>query len=112
MRTEDPKPPRGLSREALSWRQRIIAGWVLDDAAVLILDTGLEAFDRMREAQRVIRRHGVILKGRVHPAVLVERDARLAMLRAIKQLGLDLEPLHERAGRPSLGGPRIGRPGI
>lgn len=54
----------------------------------------------MRGAQRAIKRDGLMVKGKLHPATTVERDARLAMLRAIRQLGLDIEPLHDRPGRP------------
>jgi hypothetical protein len=89
-----------LSAEARAWRRRIAAGWELDDAAKLILDVGLEAFDRMRQAQALIRRKGLTVNGHAHPATVVERDSRLAMLKALRQLNLDVEPLREKPGRP------------
>jgi len=45
-------------------------------------------------------REGLTVKGRAHPATVIERDARLAMLRALRSLNLDLEPLRDRPGRP------------
>lgn len=97
-----PPAPRRLSVEARGWWAKFTEGWALDDAALLILTTALEAFDRMRGAQRAIGREGLVLKktGRAHPAIVVERDARLAMLRALRMLNLDLEPLRDRPGRP------------
>ena len=92
--------PRHLSREARTWWTKFTREWDLDESALLILQSGLEAFDRMRSAQRAIRRDGLIAKRRVHPAVAVERDARHAMLRALRQLNLDLEPLRDGPGRP------------
>src|SRR5262245_2448137 len=93
-------PPAHLSAEAAGWWRKITTEWDLDDAGQLILTMALEAFDRMRGAQRVIKREGLTIKGRAHPATVIERDARLAMLRALRQLNLDLEPLRDRPGRP------------
>jgi hypothetical protein len=89
-----------LSAEAQAWEARFVAGWNLDDAGKFILAVALEAFDRMRGAQRTIRREGLVVKGKAHPATVIERDARLAMLRALRQLNLDVEPLRDKAGRP------------
>lgn len=99
------KPPAHLSRKAKDWWNKVVAEWVLDDAGLLILQVGLEAFDRMVEAQIHIKEHGAVAEDRwkqlkVNPAVLVERDSRTAMLAAFKQLHLDLEPLNDRPGRP------------
>ena len=55
---------------------------------------------RMRGAQALIKRHGLMVKSRANPAVMIERDSRLAMLRALRQLNLDLEPLRDGPGRP------------
>lgn len=99
MRRADTSPPH-LSPEARLWWRKFTSEWALDASARLILQAGLEAFDRMRAAQRAVRRDGLISKGRVHPGVGVERDARLAMLRALRQLNLDVEPLRDGPGRP------------
>jgi P27 family predicted phage terminase small subunit len=97
--------PKHLSTEAKGWWERIVGRWELDDAALLILEGALEAFDRMREAQAVLKKEGVVTtdrfgKPRQHPATLVERDAKNALLKGIKALGLELEPLNDRPGRP------------
>ena len=74
-----------------------------DDAGHLLLQTALESFDRMRQAQEIILQDGATIRDRFdqlksHPQITVERDARSAMLQALKALNLDLEPLKERPG--------------
>ncbi|MGO9039875.1 MAG: P27 family phage terminase small subunit [Steroidobacteraceae bacterium] len=102
-----PKPPKGLSAESLDWWERIGTEYdVTDPGGLLILASACEAFDRMRQAQRKLRREGLTAPDRfgqrkAHPATLIERDSRAAMLSALKQLNLDLEPLESRAGRPN-----------
>ena len=98
--------PEHLSAEARDWWQRITTEYSLDDdAGRLLLQTALEAFDRMRECQKAIAEDGMIVRGstrqpRSHPLLTVERDARSQMLAALKSLNLDLEPLRDRPGRP------------
>ena len=98
MNDEIPSPPSHLSEEAAHWWLEVNRGWHLDAAALLLLQTGLEAFDRMRSAQREIAERGVMIKARFdqwksNPAVVIERDARSAVLTAFGKLNLDLEPL-------------------
>jgi P27 family predicted phage terminase small subunit len=105
MRKRLPDPPEHLSEEAASWWTRIVSRWDLDDAALLVLEGAMESFDRMREAQKVIAAEGITIpdrfgKPKQHPATLVERDAKGALLRGIKSLGLELEPLNPGPGRP------------
>lgn len=102
-------PPEVLSAEAADWWRRIIAEFDLDDAGLLILRSGLEALDRMREAQALIAKHGLVAPDRFgqlkpNPAATIERDSRMAMFGALKRLNLDLEPLQDGPGRPPKGG--------
>jgi P27 family predicted phage terminase small subunit len=106
MKNSRPKPPRGLSAEARTWWSRIRREYGVGDAGgLLILASACEAFDRMRQAQRRLRREGLTARDRfgqrkANPATLIERDSRSAMLAALKQLNLDIEPLNDRPGRP------------
>ncbi|MBU5635493.1 phage terminase small subunit P27 family [Geomonas sp. Red69] len=101
------KAPKHLSKEARNLWDRLLKEYDIgDEAGLLILQTGLEAFDRMRDAQAVIAKEGLTVKDRfdqpkAHPLTTVERDSRAAMLAALKALNLDLEPLQDRAGRPA-----------
>jgi phage terminase small subunit len=76
-----------------------------DDAGLLLLQTALEAYDRMKSAAAQIEADGETIKDRFgqlkpHPLLPTERDARAQMLAALKQLNLDLEPLRDGPGRP------------
>lgn len=98
--------PEHLSESARQWWDSLTDEYGIDDqAGLLLLQTALESFDRMRDAQSAIARDGSILPDRfgqlkAHPALTVERDARGQMMAALKQLNLDIEPLKDTPGRP------------
>lgn len=99
--------PKHLSKEGKAlWNKLLNEYGIEDEAGLLILQTACEAFDRMREAQAIIKAEGLTIEDRffqkkAHPLTIVERDSRSAMMQALKQLNLDLEPLNDRPGRPS-----------
>lgn len=100
------KPPKRLSVEAQEWWRNLLEEYgIEDEAGRLLLQTAMEALDRMRLAQNAVKRSGATYKDRFgqpkpHPLLSVERDARAAMLAALKALNLDLEPLRDGPGRP------------
>ncbi len=102
-------PPKHLSREAKQLWRKIFSAYILDDeAGLLLLQTALEAFDRMRECQAAVKEEGATVRDRfdqqkAHPLLSAERDSRAQMLSALKQLNLDLEPLRDGPGRPKGG---------
>ncbi|MDO8862470.1 P27 family phage terminase small subunit [Haliea sp. E1-2-M8] len=95
-----------MSTEARSWWDRLLAEYgIADDAGLLLMQTALESFDRMRDCQAAVTRDGAMIKDRFdqlkpHPLLATERDARAQMLSALKALNLDLEPLRDGVGRP------------
>lgn len=100
------KAPTHLSKEARTLWDKLLKEYdIEDEAGLLILQTAMEAFDRMREAQKVIKTDGMMVTDRfdqkkAHPLTTVERDSRAAMLAALKALNLDLEPVNDKPGRP------------
>ncbi|MEP7307326.1 MAG: P27 family phage terminase small subunit [Acidobacteriota bacterium] len=100
------KAPAGLSAEAKRrWRALVEEYQITDAAGLQILQTHCEAFDRMRDCQRAIKKDGLVSTDRfgqqkAHVLTSVERDARVSMLSSLKQLNLDIEPLRDRPGRP------------
>jgi P27 family predicted phage terminase small subunit len=98
--------PRVLSAEARKrWRKLAGEYSIEDQGGLAVLQAHCEAYDRMCECQRQIRKDGATFldrwgQVRAHPLLAAERDSRAAMLACLKQLCLDLEPLHDRAGRP------------
>jgi P27 family predicted phage terminase small subunit len=101
----NPKPPTGLSKAAQAfWLDVSLEFDVTDAAAQRLLLTACESFDRMREAQRLVTKHGILIKDRFgqlvrNPATVVERDARSAMLASLRALNLDIAP-PGKPGRP------------
>lgn len=106
MKISSPKPPTGLSLAAGKWWKKLLDEYGIDDAAgLLLLETALQAHDRMHQARDLIAKYGAVTSDRFgqlrpNPATTIERDSRAAMMAALKALNLDLEPLRDAAGRP------------
>jgi len=87
--------PRHLTPTARKFWRSVLAGYELEAFHLAILAAACEAMDRMNEARAAIEADGPYIDGRfgkkAHPALAIERDSRTAMLRAIRELGLDLE---------------------
>lgn len=94
-----------LSNEAKRLKKKIQLEYAInDEAGLILLQTAFEAFDKMRECQRIIEKEGMTVTDRfnqikAHPLCSVERDSRSQFLQALKQLNLDIEPL-KGVGRP------------
>lgn len=92
--------PSHLSAEAKRLWVRLQDDFVIEDqAGRLILQSALEAFDRVQEARAILVVDGSVIKDRwgqskQHPASLVEASARAQMHAALRLLRLapdDLE---------------------
>lgn len=87
--------PDRLSTEAQQLWDRIMADYqIADQAGQLVLQAGLEAFDRLRQAQALLEADGLIVTDRygqrkAHPATAIERDCRSAVLAAFRLLKLE-----------------------
>ena len=87
------EPPEHLSEEMRTWWGSIVATYALEQRHLKVLLAACESWDRMREAGRQLQQSGLVFKDRfgkpkAHPAVAIERDARVGFLRAIRELGL------------------------
>ena len=104
--TKKDKLTNSLSREAKNLAKKLIDEYSIDDSGGLaILNAAMEAFDRMKSAQKIIKRDGITFKDRWgqiknHPLLTAERDSRSQFLQALKALNLDILPLRDRPGRP------------
>jgi phage terminase small subunit len=101
-----PAPPAHLGVSGLELWRSIQASYALDDPGGLaLLAVACEASDRVASCRKQLDEEGEVItvRGlpRAHPAAAIERDARAAMIRAIKELHLDIEPLRDKPGRPS-----------
>lgn len=94
--TNPTRPPQHLSAESMRLWRSVLADYELERRHEAVLCTALEALDRMRQAQALIAAEGMTVTDRygtpkAHPAVVIDRDSRNAFLRAMRELGLDLE---------------------
>lgn len=70
-----------------------------DVAGLLLLTTAMRSFTRAERARAIVDKEGETLRDRwgqskVHPAAAVERDARAAMLTALRALHLEVGGSH------------------
>lgn len=74
-----------------------MADYTLERPHLVLLQAALEAWDRCQQARALIDAEGIVVAGRsgpkAHPAVAIERDSRLATVRALRELDLEGEPL-------------------
>lgn len=90
-----PKAPAHLSRAARKWWSGIVESYEIEDHAIAILTAAAEALDRKEQARLILLKEGLTIPCRegakTHPAVAIERDSRLAFLRAVRELCLSAE---------------------
>ncbi|MEP7366879.1 MAG: hypothetical protein ABI972_26780 [Acidobacteriota bacterium] len=89
----------GLSPEARGLYAKLSKEWrIVDASGLLVLLTAMQALDRLRQAQALLARDGIVMPDRFgqqkpHPASQIEREARGGLLQALRALNLDLESL-------------------
>jgi P27 family predicted phage terminase small subunit len=99
-----PRAPEHLGAAGRELWSGILRGYELDESHQrAILASACEAADRQVEAREAIERDGAYIDGgrygmKAHPGLAVERDSRLAMVRCLRELGLDLAK--DSAARP------------
>lgn len=76
----------------------MVADYDLADHHLEVLRLCLEARDRCDEARKILAEDGVVYYDRFgaprkHPAVAIEENARIACIRAWRELDLEGEPL-------------------
>lgn len=103
---KSPKVPSDLSKEGKKkWKALQREYEISDEAGLTFLSSGCRFYDRMRTAQEIILKEGQTVTDRFgqrkpHPCAIVERDAATSMLKCFRALNLDIQPLHDKPGRP------------
>ena len=102
-----PRAPRHLTKPAQAfWKAVALDYDVLGDpAGEQLLTVACESLDRLWEAQKAIKKDGLMTTDRygspkLNPAVSVEKTSRQGFLAAMRSLRLDIEPPYPTAGRP------------
>src|SRR3954454_14430046 len=103
-------PPGHLSAESQTLWRELTDSFTFEPHETKLLRLALEALDRCNQARRALRRHGLTYDDRfgqphARPEVQIERDARAAYARLMKELGLpdDEESEYGRPGRDRRG---------
>ena len=103
-----PQPPAHLTDEAAAWWRDVLRDFELAPHHLRLLRAACEAWDRMQQARQALADHGGLTftdeRGviRAHPAVAMERDARVAFARLVRELDLDGGALGEAPRPPAL----------
>lgn len=99
--------PAHLKPATRDWFEAVQADFALEQHHTRLLTLACEAFDRAAEAREAIATHGPVYSDRfgaprARPEVAIERDARLAFARLLRELDLDAEPPAEARRPPAL----------
>jgi P27 family predicted phage terminase small subunit len=91
-----PVAPKHLQPATRAWFARVVSEWALDEHHVRLLQLAASAWDEAEAAREIIAKEGLTVRDRFkqarpHPAVAIQRDARTAFARLMRELDLDAE---------------------
>lgn len=94
VRSERPRPPAHLSRQAKRWWRSVLDAYDLEPHHLAILTAAAEALDRKEEARLMIAADGIVLRladgsSTPHPAVQVEDLSAMRFAHLVREIGLD-----------------------
>jgi P27 family predicted phage terminase small subunit len=104
----DTAPPEHLSESTAGWWRQVMRDYALEPHHQRLLQMACEAWDRSQQARAEIAAHGAVTfkdeRGAIkaHPAVAIERDARVAFARLVRELDLDTGAPAEGRRPPAL----------
>jgi phage terminase small subunit len=109
--SETPAAPKHLRPETRAWWRDVVEAYELEGHHLKLLTLAAESWDRSRQAREALKRNGLTFRDRfgaprARPEIAVERDAKIAFARLVRELRLDLEEpgesrppaIHGRAG--------------
>ena len=100
--------PQHLATGTKNWFRQVLEEYDLEPHHVKLLTLAAEAWDRAAEAEKAIRKFGVLYKEphsdkpRVNPCIKVKEQAEVIFARLIRELNLDIEPPKPPGRPPSL----------
>lgn len=101
----NPPAPAHLRPATQRWWDTIVSEFDLDETLLPTLQLAAETWDRYSEAREALATHGTVYTDRFgqpkkRPEVDVEKEARIGYLRAMRELGLDVDGPAEESPRP------------
>jgi P27 family predicted phage terminase small subunit len=87
-------PPAHLSARSRKLWGDVVAEFQFEAVDLERLRLACEALDRCEQARAIVAKEGPIIRDRFgqtrpHPAIAIERDARIAALRGLRELGIE-----------------------
>jgi P27 family predicted phage terminase small subunit len=86
--------PANLGKVGRAFWDKIVSSWTLSEEGLELLAVAAEARDRMRSADELLKREGLVLRSKrgaisAHPAARIRRDAESTFLQALRAMGLE-----------------------
>lgn len=105
--TNDLISPPHLAPETADWWRAVLEEFLLEPHHKRLLRLACEAWDRCQQAREILDRDGLTTQTesgglKAHPCIGIERDARLAFARLLRELDLDADTSPEQARLPAL----------
>ncbi len=91
-----PTAPKHLRASTRHWYEEVTTEYQLEPHHLHLLGLACQALDRAEDAREAIAIHGTTFEDRfgcphARPEVAIERDARIAFARLLRELDLDVE---------------------
>jgi P27 family predicted phage terminase small subunit len=104
---ELPKPPKHLRAATRKWFSAVVADYAMEAHHVRILTLACESWDRAAQAREALAEHGLVFTDRYgcphpRPEAAIERNSMVTYLRAVRELGLEVEQPTETPRPPAL----------
>lgn len=99
-RKPPPKAPRYLRAATRRWFEDVCRGFELEEHHRRLLVLAAQSWDRCEQAREALAKHGLTYEDRfgavkARPEVAIERDAKIAFCRMLRELALDVEAPQE-----------------
>ena len=107
MDTNQIKAPKHLRAATKRWWLSVATGYELEEHHLKLLTLAAEAWDRCVQTREALAEHGLTYKDRfgqprARPEVAVERDARIAFARLLRELALDINEPSDECRPPAI----------
>ena len=99
------KAPAHLKAATRRWFDSVLEDFDLEQHDVRLLTLSAEAWDRGQQAREALAKEGLTFNDRfgqphARPEVAIERDARIAFARLLRELALSVDPPEEAPRAP------------
>ena len=99
--------PSHLSPDSAAWYRALMRDYQFEPHALRVIQVTAEAWDRKEVARGILAEQGLTVTDtngaiKAHPCVAIERDARIAFLRGVRELNLPADEAPTECRPPML----------